>query len=172
MLGHCGANSQCILLSADYYAHDEQLSQNPEQRDMLHTRPIKAIRSIDATYYSVMSRHTLPDGRTPDREINLSGVEHLPLLAPPGRLIGDWYRGKLGDRTAETFELQFSPRYIDHLASQINAVQWLTELAIGHEVVVMCIEPTPEPGALLLCHRRLLAEVCVTQQPNLVIDVG
>ena len=36
----------------------------------LYSRPIKAPRTIpDGEYYSVMSRHTLSDGVTPDVEI-------------------------------------------------------------------------------------------------------
>lgn len=138
---------------------------------MLHTQPIKAARTLPGEYVSVMSRHTLSDGVTPDPQIDLRDVVHLPILAPPPRLVGDWYKGRLGEQNEQTFQEEFTPRYLDWLRSHEKEVTRLGEKALVEEVVVMCIESTPAPGELLLCHRRLLAQVCLQLTSGLEVDI-
>ena len=124
-----------------------------------------------AEYVSVMSRHTLEDGITPDSEILLDGVDHRIQLAPPPKLVGDWYRGRLGARTKETFESAFAPRYIDHLAVRFDEIRRLGEAALSRDIVVMCIEDMTHNPEDLLCHRRLLAEYCLKLYPELQVAI-
>lgn len=124
-----------------------------------------------AEYVSVMSRHTLEDGITPDSEILLDGVDHRIQLAPPPKLVGDWYRGRLGTRTKETFESAFAPRYVDHLTARPDETRRLGEAALARDVVIMCIEEATHNPADLLCHRRLLAEYCLKLYPGLHVRV-
>ncbi len=138
---------------------------------MLFTQPIKSPRNRAAEYISVMSRHTLEDGVTLDTEISLDGVDHRVQLAPPPKLVGDWYRGRLGSRTREAFEGTFAPRYIDHLTAQIEEVRRLGHAALTRDVVIMCIEETCRSPKDLLCHRRLLAEYCLNLYPDLQIRI-
>ena len=138
---------------------------------MLHTQPIKAPRTLQGEYISVMSRHTHSDGITPDESIDLKSVGHLPILAPPPRLVGDWYRGRLGARDERTFQEEFAPRYLEWLQSHKEEVVALGERALVNEVVIMCIEATPASGEPLLCHRRLLAEECLQLVDGLVVSI-
>lgn len=138
---------------------------------MLRSQPIKAERTNPGEYYSIMSRHTLRDGRTPDPEIDCDPSRHFKLFAPPDRLVGDWYTGRLGDHNRQNFEKNFRPRYLDHLASRELLVRNLGERAMTHDITVMCIEPTPRFGESLLCHRRLFVEYSKLLLPEIKIEV-
>lgn len=138
---------------------------------MLRSQPIKAARTNPGEYFSIMSRHTLADGRTPDPEIDCDVAQHLKIFSPPDRLVGDWYGGKLGDHNRENFEKNFRPRYIDHLSSRELLVRNLAERAINRDITVMCIEPTPQFGSPLLCHRRLFVEYSKILLPALQVEV-
>ena len=138
---------------------------------MLHTQPIKAPRTPQGDYISVMSRHTHSDGITPDEAIDLTNITHLPVLAPPARLVGDWYKGRLGARDEQTFQEHFAPRYIEWLDAHKDEVLLLGQRALTHDVTIMCIEPTPSSGELLLCHRRLLAEECLRLVDGLTVSI-
>lgn len=122
---------------------------------------LKEREGSDGVRISVMSRHTLEDGVTPDLRITPDKFdEHLPELAPAPKLIGDYYKRGL---TWEEFEVKYlsqirSPRSSDVLKS-------LIERALREDITLLCIELTPER-----CHRRLLAEECSRLNQNLVID--
>lgn len=61
---------------------------------ILRTSCILIPRSpIDGIRISVMSRHTLNDGKTPDHRLMGMFDEHRPELGPAPKLIGDYYRG-------------------------------------------------------------------------------
>lgn len=140
---------------------------------MLRSQPIKAERVYPGEHYSVMSRHTLNDGKTPDHEIVITPEQHLVELAPPAKLVGDWYRGRLGEQNTETFEGSFRDRYLDHLLSDKLAKRAVADLgarALIDDITVMCIEETPDSG-LLLCHRRLLLEHAREMTPGLETDI-
>ena len=134
----------------------------------LRTGCIKNNRKVgDGLLISIMSRHTLRDGRTPDREItNASFDEWWPELAPPDALIGWYYKQEQPPSREiwETFEEKFlyylrwtdAGMYLRHLA----------ELAHYGDVTILCIEPTPER-----CHRRLIAEACKRIDPSLRIII-
>lgn len=124
---------------------------------------------------SVMSRHTLSDGITPDTRIvrGNSFDEHLVELSPPDTLIGDWYRGKLGQRSEETFVERFAPVYIDYL--QRGGRQAMAELArraINENILILCIEPTPPENQPLLCHRTILLSQCALLRSDLEIHIA
>jgi len=62
---------------------------------MLYTGCILNDNSV-GTRISVMSRHTLNDGKTPDERITESSYdEWMPELAPSARLIGGYYGGQV-----------------------------------------------------------------------------
>ncbi|MFC1721112.1 DUF488 domain-containing protein [Patescibacteria group bacterium] len=115
----------------------------------------------DGLRISVMSRHTLEDGKTPDRRITSDIFDlHMPELAPSPELVGAWYRGEInwGEfKTGYGWKMRHAPmdRYIEILCA----------IAKKTDVTILCIEQEVDH-----CHRRLLAERCLEVQPDLVIE--
>lgn len=131
---------------------------------MLRTKCILAPRAPeDGMRISVMSRHTLSDGVTPDARITSETFAvHWPVLAPPPRLIGDYRkRGLSWDN--------FSRRFGEHLESLVAQAAVLRLLCLLEEtdITLLCIEDSPD-----CCHRRLLAEKCRQLQPGLQMEIG
>jgi uncharacterized protein YeaO (DUF488 family) len=133
---------------------------------MLITKPILSpIELDDGVRISIMSRHTLPDGVTLDQRITRDRYTfHWPELAPPARLVGDYYRRGI------TWE-EFSARYRLYLAISRTAQYKVAELlslamSLDQHVTIMCIEDLPT-----WCHRRLLAEYCQQKKPELPIKL-
>ncbi|MBI4146584.1 DUF488 domain-containing protein [Candidatus Woesearchaeota archaeon] len=130
---------------------------------MLSTRCIYTTpEPEDGTRISVMSRHTLNDGVTPDERITPDRYTlWLPALAPPSKLIGDYYKREL------PWE-QFETRYLVHLRTEKikPEVESIIETALAQDITLLCCEETPEK-----CHRRLLAEHCKKLEPRLVLLV-
>jgi len=130
---------------------------------MLKTKSILYDKEdTDGLRISVMSRHTLNDGITPHPEITDSSYNQwLQILAPPVKLIGDYYKRGL------PWE-QFEQKYLDYIRSSNvqTEVQKLAERSLDSVITLLCIEESPE-----FCHRRLLAEECKRYQPNLVLSV-
>ncbi len=110
---------------------------------------------------SVMSRHTLNDGITPDRRITERLYTfHAVDLAPSGKLMGDYYKRDIGwDR--------FEIRYREEIGTpeKCELIQSLATIALVTNVTLLCIEHTSEE-----CHRRLLAEACLKYEPTLKIE--
>ena len=107
-----------------------------------------------------MSRHTLSDGITLDDRINEASFdEHAPELAPPSKLVGDYYKRGL---SWEEYEAQ----YRLHLQSIGEIVIRLAQRACDEDIVLECIEEKPD-----YCHRRILAEVCKELIPDLEIEI-
>lgn len=116
----------------------------------------------DGIRISIMSRHTLDDGVTPDSKIAQSLFhEHRPELAPPLKLIGDYYKRGLA------WDL-FSYRYEEYLGSSVAsvAVECLSLLAMRQTVTVLCKEENPSQ-----CHRSLLLVFCRRAYPGLVVEI-
>ena len=116
----------------------------------------------DGLRISVMSRHTLNDGITPHPQINSSSYElWLPNLAPPARLLGDYYKRGL------PFE-QFKEQYLSYINQhEIKIeVQKLAKKSIDSVITLLCIEESPE-----YCHRKILAEECKKYQLDLILDI-
>ncbi len=103
----------------------------------------------DGIRISVMSRHTLNDGITPHPEINGSCYNlWIPDLAPPLKLIGDYYKRGL------SWE-KFEERYLYYIRNSgvDDVIKNLARRSLNTDITLLCIEPTSEH-----CHRRLLAE--------------
>lgn len=118
----------------------------------LKTRCIKEPQCLDdGLRISIMSRHTLNDGKTPDKNITKESYdEHWPLLSPPPTLIGAFYKRNL---PWKDFEKTFK-EYLE--SPEVHAILIkLIDLALVRNVTILCIEKTPEQ-----CHRRLVAEKC------------
>lgn len=130
---------------------------------MLRTKSIRLGREPDdGIRISVMSRHTLTDGVTPDPEITPNLYDDWwPELAPPPKLIGDHYKRDLPWD-------EFEQRYIDHIRSPQTAKQMenLISLVLVKSVTLLCVEDTPQR-----CHRRLLAQECLLLSPGIIVDI-
>lgn len=129
---------------------------------MLKTKCIKAPKSPeDGVRVSVMSRHTLDDGITPDPEITKRMYDDWwTALAPPDRLIGAYYNGMPWE--------EFKKEFIEHLKKSSVRVHLrrLIGMARSVDVTILCIEEHPEK-----CHRRLIAEECERMDPGLEIEI-
>lgn len=128
---------------------------------MLRTRPILGARGAkDESRISVMSRHTLNDGVTPDLRLNSAWEMWLPDLGPPATLLGDYY--KRGMSWGE-----FEKKYLDYLQTVYDLVRDIATVSLERNLTLLCIEDTPE-----FCHRRLIAEECKMYKPELIVDIG
>lgn len=128
---------------------------------MLFTKCILGpINANDGLRISVMSRHTLNDGFTPDVRIIPDSYDlHLSILSPSASLVGSYLRNKI------SWE-EYMAEYLDSLRNKkLAAVRLLTLIAIRKNVTIMCIEQDHER-----CHRRLLAEFCQTVNQDLKIE--
>ena len=130
---------------------------------MLKTKSILLPKEgSDGMRISVMSRHTLNDGITPHPQINSSSYDlWLPNLAPPAKLLGDYYKRGL------PFE-QFKEQYLSYINQhEIKIeVQKLAKKSIDSVITLLCIEESPE-----YCHRKILAEECKKYQLDLILDI-
>lgn len=128
---------------------------------MLYTKSILKEKSPeDGVRISVMSRHSLNDGITPDNRIMKDSFDkYLPILSPPSKLIGDYYKSKLN---WEDYEI----KYFEYLRKPeiILIVRRLAKRAIQQDITLLYIEDTAEK-----CHRRLLSEECQRYEPTLQI---
>lgn len=130
---------------------------------MLKTKSILAPKEhSDGIRISVMSRHTLNDGLMPNPEISLENYQvWLKDLAPPEKIVGDYYkRGLSWDK--------FETKYLEYLRKeniQIR-VQKIAKTSLDETITLLCIEDSPEH-----CHRRLLAEECGRYEPSLILDI-
>lgn len=129
---------------------------------MLKTKCIKAAKEAnDGTRISVMSRHTLNDGITPDPEITPASFDDwLVEFAPPAILIGSYYKRGLNWQT-------FEGLYKDYLRTITPKVRKLAERAKEDNITILCVEENAE-----FCHRRLLAEECKRVLPKLEINIS
>lgn len=120
---------------------------------------LKNPESSDGTRISVMSRHTLSDGITPDLRIQNFDI-HIPILGPSPRLIGDYYKRGISWQ-------EFEKRYITEIRQEpkCSLVNLLCHLATKDNITLLCIEETHN-----YCHRRLLAELCKQFIPELLIE--
>lgn len=121
---------------------------------------LDAPEPTDGMRISVMNRHTLSDGVTPDPKLLAATYTyHLPIFAPSSKLLGDWYkRGLAWEDFCDRYYREMSdPRvhiYIGRIAT----------IALRTNVTLLCIENRP-----FLCHRQLLALLCRRAHPELEI---
>ncbi len=118
--------------------------------------------SQDGFRISVMSRHTLNDGLTPDSRINNQDYDfHLKFLSPSSKLLGAYYKRGL---TWNEFENLYF-KQTEGMAKSF-LIRILAKLALKFDITLMCIEKEPDK-----CHRRLLAEKCRYYEPKLKIVI-
>lgn len=129
---------------------------------MLYTKSIlKPISLEDGVRISVMSRHTLDDGITPDTRITLASYNlWVQELAPPAKLVGDYYKRGL---PWESYEAE----YLHYLKQEgiMMKVQELAQTALEKDVTLLCKEEQATR-----CHRRILAEECQRYQQGLKVE--
>ena len=116
----------------------------------------------DGLRISIMSRHTLNDGKTPHPEINQRSYNlWMPSLAPPLKLIGSYYKG-------DTPWNQFESEYLEHIrqAEIQTKIKDIARHGLDSILTFLCIDEFPEK-----CHRRLLAEECQKYQPSLILEI-
>ena len=114
----------------------------------------------DGLRVSVMSRHTLADGKTPDPRITSSSFDRkMTSLAPPDKLVGAYYRGEV------SWE-EYAKQYEDHLHIPDNRLflSNIARQALIQDITLLCVEDTPDK-----CHRRLLAEEFKRLEEKLVV---
>ncbi len=129
---------------------------------MLRTKCIFKEKELeDGLRISIMSRHTLNDGKTPDPRLLEPGVfdRHRVELAPHPKIVGMWYKKRI---SWEDFTLAYFMKL--HEPVESRSVDELVVLARKQDVTVMCVEDTPEH-----CHRGLLAQRCGMIDPGLEI---
>ena len=127
----------------------------------LFTKSIYLPRHLtDGLRVSIMSRHTLTDGKTPDLRITPDSYDAwFRGLAHPDTLVGAWYRGTL------TWDV-FTRRYLDSLLRPESkiALHSLLHLIHSYDLTLLCAEAQGEP-----CHRHLLAQRCQELEPRLEV---
>ncbi|MBI5913266.1 DUF488 domain-containing protein [Candidatus Azambacteria bacterium] len=129
----------------------------------LWTRCIKEPkRDTDGVRISVMSRHTLDDGVTPDPEITPDMFdEWRKELGPPPKLIGPYRRKEISwDEFAKKFRAYLL------LPQGELLLRRLIKRARISSVTILCVEDAPKQ-----CHRRLIAELCAEIDPSLEVYI-
>jgi len=137
---------------------------------MLLTKCIYLPKSAeDGLRVSIMSRHTLVDGKTPDLQITADSYDaHWPELGPPAHLIGRYLRREID---WPKFEATFLQHLRREAAPQLGR---LIDLALTQNVTLLCREKLGADIYLgkLACHRRLVAEECKRLRPELAILIA
>ena len=113
----------------------------------------------DGLRISVMSRHTLDDGVTPDLRIQPCDL-HISMFGPAPKLIGKYKRKEID---WVNFEKEYRIQ-MNRNRKAISKLRIIIKLALDFPITFLCVEETPE-----YCHRRLLAEICQRMNKNLVI---
>ena len=117
---------------------------------MIKTKCIKdPIEPSDGIRISVMSSHTI-DGIIPDTEITENMYDiHIPELAAPNKLLGDYYKRGISWSEYET-------RYLEHIRTPYIQSIIINILSKYDIITFLCIESDDS-----MCHRRLLQEECI-----------
>ena len=129
---------------------------------MLYTKCIfEKAKKEDGVRISVMSRHTLDDGVTPDDRITGDSYDKwMPELAPKN--VGEYKRGEIN--FCELIE-----KYREKLRTEAmkEKVQALAKLAMLEDITILCTEDLFEDPR---CHRIFLAEECQRYQKKLRVE--
>lgn len=134
-----------------------------ENERRIYTKSIhKPLSNKDGFRISVMSRHTLNDGVTPDPLITGDTFNRWwKTLAPPDQLVVAYYRRNLPWANFERSYLNF----LRHEERRLQILEMIKLTSI-YDLTLLCVEDNPEQ-----CHRRLLAEECQRLDPNLKIVI-
>lgn len=111
---------------------------------------------------SVMSQHTLRDGKTPDLEITDDLFDaHCPEFGSPPKLIGAYLRKEIDWP-------EFERCYLEHIRQPgvMRDIEYFIRTARYMDIIFLCIEEDPQ-----FCHRRLLAEECKRQDESVEIEI-
>jgi len=134
---------------------------------MLRTKNIlKSISPLDGKRISIMSRHTLANGKTPDARITPYMYDEWRLeFAPPDKLVRAYYKRKLPWK-------EYEIEYLKHIRTPgiTEKVKELARASMITNITLLCIEDFVK-GEMLHCHRRLLAEECKKYQPELKLYI-
>jgi len=126
---------------------------------MLKTKCILAqSQTQDGIRVSIMSRHTLNDGVTPDTRIMKDMYDvHCPNLAPSVELVGKFYKREI------SFE-QYRKKYIAYLNTKklSRILQKIARYAADEDITFLCIE-----AEYTFCHRYIFAQECIKYVPKL-----
>lgn len=129
---------------------------------MLYTKSILKPKSLeDGLRISIMSRHTLNDGITPDERINSGSYDiWLKELAPPEKLVGDFYKRNLPRE-------EYNKKYLNYLRENDVAekVKNLAEISLDENITLLCIEDDASE-----CHRKIFSEECQRYFPELKVE--
>lgn len=111
---------------------------------------VAPIEEDDGKRISIMSRHTLNDGKTPEERLLVPGVfdEHMPEFAVPIEVIRKYYSTKDNKITFD----ELAVKYNEYIVTQRDKVIALIQRALVENVTVLCIEPEEEKH---ICHRSL-----------------
>jgi uncharacterized protein YeaO (DUF488 family) len=131
---------------------------------MLLTKSIYLSREkSDGLRISVMLRHTLEDGVTPDPKIQKNSYDlWLKILGPPAKLVGDYYKRGI---SWEEYEKQYK-KYLKRKYPKV-IIQYLASASLTQNLTLLGVEENPEK-----CHRRLLAEECKKYNPELEVRIN
>ncbi len=130
--------------------------------NIIYTKSIIKPKDLsDGVRISIMSRHTLNDGKTPDIRI-VDGVtfdEWIKDFSPPLKLVGSYYRKEISWK-------EFEIKYIEFLRTDNLKikVKLFSERCEKEIITLMCIEDEAK-----FCHRRLFAEELKRYNPSLLI---
>jgi uncharacterized protein YeaO (DUF488 family) len=119
-----------------------------DSQNMLKSKCILADKSIDdGQRISIMSRHTLNDGKTPDERIWMDTFDmHLPDFWPQPKLVWKYYRNEID------FE-NYAKEYKESLNTKQASIKKIIEWALIENITVLCIEESSE-----FCHRKIFVE--------------
>ena len=122
------------------------------------------VEERDGKRISVMNRHTLEDGVTPDERITPDRFHiWLQQLSPPSKLVGAYYKG---DLSGEDQWVEYEKQYLAHIRTpwvQLLVAE-IASMAYQSDITLLCIEEEVDQ-----CHRRLLAEEC--KRINLFLEL-
>lgn len=107
--------------------------------------------SIDGLRASVMSRHTMNDGKTRNPDLDGTYDIHLLIFAPDPNLVGRHYRGQVSWEN-------FTDEYVSGLRKPEakKAIEFWGQIAVRQNLTFLCVEPYIGPKTM--CHRIILAE--------------
>lgn len=130
---------------------------------MLYTKCMfDPVEKKDGWRISVMSRHTLNDGKTRDERITPEKYHAwIPELAP--KEVGKYKRG----------EITFSELMCDYVSIHLakpeieKVVKDLARMAVEEDVTILCSENLKKDPH---CHRVFLAEMCRKYEKDLRVE--
>lgn len=127
---------------------------------MLYTRSIyKNPEAEDGLRVSVMSRHALKDGKTPDPDIQPCSY-HIPTFGPSPKLLVDFFKDRISWD-------EYKRRYLEEIRSNPKVVAQMkifAKLALEYNITFLCVEENADD-----CHRKFFAEECQRLVPGLTV---